>query len=402
MRQPQRNLYLADVTRRIRLATLDWLLVALTAVQMLELWVARPAEHTVAGVLLTAMSTATLLARHRAPLAATLLCLAAHSVLIQLQPDGLSTTFFALLVAMAVIGGLPLPVAVVGLAGALGTAAQGAWLDVYGAGPADFAMSAAIMAAAWALGLVLARRGHAAREAARRAEDADRSGREAARQAVAQERARVTRELHDVVAHGLTVLVVQTVAAQEDLDHGAPADALRSRLVATEEVARQSLAELRTLLGILHEAVGAPLAPAPQGVAGLEVLVDQLRAAGLEVAVEVHGDPHGLGPGLELALYRVAQESLTNVLQHGGSVAAALTLVFGGHEVTLTVENPLAAAAGQLLPGAGRGLAGLRERVLLHGGTFEAGPAGGCFRVRCSLPLRDSAPANDHVAGAPL
>ncbi len=392
------SVYLAEVTRRFRLSLLDSFLVLLTALQLVELWLARPAEHTVAGVLLTTMSTATLLARHRAPLAATLLCLAAHSVLIQLQPDGLSTTFFALLVAMAVIGGLPVRVAVVGLLGASGIAAQGAWLDVYGSGLADFAMSAAIMAAAWGLGMAVTRREHAAQQAAERAETAERSRRQAAEDAVAQERSRVTRELHDVVAHGLTILVVQTVAAQDDLDHGAPVEAVRSRLAATEEVARQSLAELRTLLGILHEADTAPVLNAADGVAGVETLVDQLRAAGLDVELEVRGQVHGLGPGLELALYRVAQESLTNVLKHAGSSAARLTLVFGKDDVTMTVENPLDTPAKHVLPGAGRGLAGLRERVLLHGGAFESGPAEGCFRVRCCLPLRGAAPLAAQVA----
>lgn len=383
------------MTRRIRLSPLDLFLVLLTSLQLVELWAARPAEHTVAGVLLTTMSTATLLARHRAPLAATLLCLAAHSVLIQLHPDGMSTTFFALLVAMAVIGGLALRVAVVGLLGALGIAAQGAWLDVHGSGLADFAMSAAIMAAAWGLGMAVTRRGHAAQLAFERAETAERSRRQAAEEAVAQERSRVTRELHDVVAHGLTILVVQSVAAQDDLDHGAPVEALRSRLAATEEVARQSLAELRTLLGILHEVDTAPVLNTADGVAGLETLVDQLRAAGLDVLFEVHGKVHGLGPGLELALYRVAQESLTNVLKHAGHAATRLSVMFGDDEVTMTVENPLDTPGKQVLPGAGRGLAGLRERVLLHGGAFAAGPVEGRFRVRCRLPLRDAAPVLD-------
>ncbi len=369
---------------------LDAFLVLLTGVQLLELWLVRADAHTVSAVLLTTMSTAALLARRRAPLAATLLCLASHAALIQLLPDGLSATFFALLVALVVIGGLPRTAAVTGLAGAAAIAVEGAFLDVYGGGLADFAMSAAILAAAWVLGAVIAHRGYLSREAAARAEAAERSRAETAAQAVNDERARITRELHDVVAHGLTVLVVQTEAAKEDLDHGASAAALRARLETTEQVARQSLAELRTLLGILQPPDAAPPTPTAGEVFGLDSLVEQMRDSGMHVRLTVDGEPHGLGPGLELALYRVAQESLTNVLKHGDPSEVSVAVTFADTDVTLAVTNPLRDVRGPGLPGAGRGLVGLRERVQVHGGTFAAGTEGGRFVVTGTLPLRET------------
>jgi signal transduction histidine kinase len=367
---------------------MDAFLVLLVCLQLLELWLARPQQHTVAGVLLTAMTTATLLLRHRAPVAATLLCLAAHATLVQLQPSGLSTTFFALLVALAVIGGLPTTAAVAGLVGAVGVAAEGAWLDVYGGGIADFAMSTAVLGAAWVLGWMLARRDHSIQEARARAAEAEQEQRRAAEEAVALERARVTRELHDVVAHGLTVLVVQTVAAQEDIQHGAAPETVLSRLSATEQVARQSLGELRMLLGMLHEVDSGP-APEPEGgLAGVTALVDQLRGTGLRVRLDVTGTPTDLGPGLDLTVYRVVQESLTNVVKHGAGGEATVSLSFDGDRVGVTVLSDLPAAARSRAPGAGRGLAGLRERTAMYGGEFDAGPDGGRFRVRCSLPVQ--------------
>jgi signal transduction histidine kinase len=190
------------------------------------------------------------------------------------------------------------------------------------------------------------------------------------------------------VAHGLTVLVVQSVAAQEDLEHGAGRAQLARRLQASEEVARESLHELRTLLGILG--ASAEGSGAASGLSGIEALVDRLRAAGLEVDLHVEGDAAAVGPGLELATYRIVQEGLTNAAKHGdGSAVVRLGLTEG--QVEIDVENPCAAQSD--VPGAGRGLPGLRERVALHHGTLEAGADGGLYRLRAVLPVvRDRQP----------
>lgn len=371
--------------------SLDGALVVLVVLQLVELVLARPGAVSVSVVVLTVMATAALLVRRRSALAATLTCLASHAALIQLLPSGLSTTFFALLVALAVFGSLPAKVAATGLVGGIAVAGEGAWLDVYGGGFSDFGLGAAVLAAAWLCGLLVARRGRAAEEAATRAEVAERRRREAAREAVDAERARVTRELHDVVAHGLTVLVVQTVAAQDDIEHGADAADVLPRLRATEEVARQSLTELRTLLDVLRDdaaddAEGQP--PAVAGLSGIEHLVAQTRAAGLEVDLVVEGEPFTLEQGVGLAAYRIVQEGLTNVLKHGRG-GATVTVSFDRGGVGVEVLNHGCRRPSETgLGGSGRGLAGLRERASMFGGTFEAGPVGQGFRVASRLPQR--------------
>lgn len=361
---------------------MDVLLGLLVLGQLAELWFARPEDRTLSFAVLVVIATGALLLRRRAPLAAVLLCLGAHAALIQLQPNGLATTFVALLLAVALFGGLaPLP-AVVGLLGAWCVAAEGAWLDARGGGLADFALSAVILTGAWTAGFLLARSARAAQVAAQWALDAETAHRRVAEEAVREERARMTRELHDVVAHGLTVLVVQSVAAQEDLEHGADREVLARRLQASEEVARESLQELRTLLGVLG--ASAEGSGAAGGLSGVEALVDRLRATGQDVELAVSGDPAGIGPGVELAAYRIVQEGLTNAAKHGaGRVVVRLGLT--DEQVEIEIVNPCAAVSA--VPGAGRGLPGLRERVALHHGTMEAGADGGCYRLRAVLPV---------------
>lgn len=359
----------------------DVLLGLLVAAQLAELWLGRPEERALSLAVLVVISTGVLFLRRRVPLAAVLLCLGGHAALIQLQPNGLATTFLALLLAVGLFGGMaPVP-AVFGLVGSWLVAAEGAWLDSRGGGLADFALSAAIFTGVWAAGFLLARSSRAAHSAAERAAAAEDAHRRAAEDAVREERARMTRELHDVVAHGLTVLVVQSVAAQEDLEHGADLAQVARRLRASEDVARESLHELRTLLGILG--AGTEGAGAASGVTGVEALVGRLRSAGLDVALEVEGDPGGIGPGLELATYRIVQEGLTNAAKHGAG-PAVVRLRVADAQVEIVVENPCALQSA--LPGAGRGLPGLRERVALHHGTLEAGAEDGHYRLRAVLP----------------
>jgi len=378
------------MSRPSRALLLDAFLVLLTCLQLLELWLARPAAHTVTGVLLTVMSTASLLLRHRSQFAAAAGCLAAHAMLVQLQPDGLSTTFFALIVAAAVIGAGPTGVAVAGLLGGLGIAVEGAWLDVYGGGLADFAMSAAVLGGAWLAGWLLARHGRVAAAAQIQVREAEEASRRAGEEAVAAERARLTRDLHDVVAHGLTVVVVQSVAAQEDLAHGEASVSLPRRLAEIEETARQSLSELRTLLGILGESAEQPLVRPSAGISGIDSLVEQARAAGVAAELRVEGEQRALAPGVELTTYRVVQEALTNVLKHGAR-QASVTVRYAQHCIDVEVLSDLAPDRGAAaVPGAGRGLAGLRERVGLYSGTFEAGPCPQGFRIRCAVPLSGS------------
>jgi signal transduction histidine kinase len=203
--------------------------------------------------------------------------------------------------------------------------------------------------------------------------------------AIAEEQARIARELHDIVAHSVSIMVVQAGAARR-LISGSPeraAEALRT----VEVSGREALTELRQLLGVLsEESQEAALAPQP-GLAQLDVLVERLRQTGFAVELRREGTPQPLQPGLELTAYRVIQEALTNALKHASGAPTRVLVRFGDGRLDLEVRN----ARGQGAPmadGAGRGLVGMRQRVAVHGGELEAGPLpDGGFSVRARLPL---------------
>jgi signal transduction histidine kinase len=205
------------------------------------------------------------------------------------------------------------------------------------------------------------------------------------RVAIAEEQARIARELHDIVAHSVSIMVVQAGAARR-LIAGSP-DRAAEALQTVEESGRGALNELRQLLGVLSEqSQQAALAPQP-GLAQLDVLVERLRQTGLAVELRREGTPRALPPGLELAAYRVVQEALTNALKHAGGAPTQVLVRFADARLELEVRN----ARGQPAPdaeGAGRGLVGMRQRVAVYGGELEAGPLPeGGFAVRARLPL---------------
>lgn len=376
-REPVPRSTVACVFRPSTSRLVDAILLGLVVGELLELGLGRPGVASVSVVVLMVLAPAALLLRGRVPLPSVLVSVAAFAALIQLVPASLSTTFLALLFVVGVSGSLPLRAALTGLVGVLGIALEGAWLDRYGGGVGDFAMSAAIMVGIWGCGMLLARGArHTAVDAERIA-----AAEQARLEAVRDERARMTRELHDVVAHGLTVLVVQAVAAQEDIDHDAPAARVRARLAASEEVARESLQELRTLLGILGAKEGG-LAES-MGTAGVRALVERLRATGLVVSLEID-DARPVDGSLDLTLYRVVQEALTNAYKHGAG-DATVRVVSGEDAVEVVVTNQVRRTV-PTVTGSGRGLTGLRERVLLHGGSLETTCWSGVFRLACVLP----------------
>jgi len=204
------------------------------------------------------------------------------------------------------------------------------------------------------------------------------------RAAVAEERRRIARDLHDVVAHSVSVMTVQAGAARLLLDEE-PKRA-REPLLAVEETGRQALGEMRRLLGILRRAEGkAALAPQP-GLARLDDLVAQARAGGLPVELTVEGERAALPPGVDLAAYRIVQEALTNARKHGGPARAHVALRYGREALELEVTNDGGASAND--GSGGHGLVGMRERVALYGGELEAGPrASGGYAVRARLPV---------------
>jgi signal transduction histidine kinase len=207
------------------------------------------------------------------------------------------------------------------------------------------------------------------------------------RSAVAEERARIARELHDVVAHSVTVMTVQAGAVRRLLGDDRARE--REALETVEATGRQALVEMRRLLGVLRETDGdaaRSLGPQP-GLAALDALVAQVRRAGLPVELAVAGDHPQLPPGVDVTAYRVVQEALTNALKHGGRGARARVEVrFDPDAVELEVENDgRVAGPGD---GLGHGLVGMRERVGIFGGTLEAAARdGGGFLVRARLPL---------------
>jgi len=217
--------------------------------------------------------------------------------------------------------------------------------------------------------------------------------------AAAAERARIARELHDIVAHHVSVMVVQADGARYALR--TDPDRAETALTAISATGRQALTEMRRLLGVLRSA-GAQnsLAPVP-GLGELRELLEQARAAGLEVSYTLTGTPRELPEGAELAAYRVVQESLTNTRKHGGLAAtAAVTLRYEPDGLTVEViDDGIASPANEP---AGHGLAGMRERIAMYGGTVHAGPlAGGGFGVTARLPCPGAADAPGEGRGAP-
>ena len=207
---------------------------------------------------------------------------------------------------------------------------------------------------------------------------------EATRAAVAYERARIARELHDLVAHSMAVIVLQSQAAQRVAS--TDLDAARRALEAIETTGREGLAELRRLLDILLVEVDADeLEPRPS-LAHLPLLVDRVRDTGLPVEVSVTGEPRALPPGVDVSAYRIVQEALTNTLKHAGRTTAEVGVTYLPDGVELCVSDRGAPGATGT-SGTGRGLIGMRERAHLYGGTVEAGPvATGGFQVRAVLP----------------
>jgi signal transduction histidine kinase len=218
-------------------------------------------------------------------------------------------------------------------------------------------------------------------ERARRLEE---TREEEARRRVAEERVRIARDLHDVVAHSLASINVQSGVAAHVIDQR-PAEA-REALLAIKRTSKEALDELRTTLGLLREGdETAPRQPAP-GLSQLDVLVESTQRAGLPVEVTVAGDPRPLPAAVEVAAYRIVQESLTNAVRHAGAAAARVSVAYGSGFVEVEVADDGRGGAGPP-NGAGHGIAGMKERAVSVGGVLEAGPGPeGGFRVSARLP----------------
>jgi signal transduction histidine kinase len=206
-----------------------------------------------------------------------------------------------------------------------------------------------------------------------------------AREAVVEERARIARELHDVVAHNVSMIVIQAGAERRVL--GDANATSREVLQTIEQIGRGALTEMRRLLGMLRSDTDDPLMPQP-GLAELPRLVTQVGEAGLPVELRVDGEPRSLPVGIELSAYRIVQEALTNALKHAGDAHATVHIRYGADSLELEIVDDGAGAPVHVSSG-GHGLVGMRERVALYGGRLDASrPASGGFAVRVVLPLR--------------
>jgi signal transduction histidine kinase len=253
----------------------------------------------------------------------------------------------------------------------------------------SYASNFALLAAAWAVGDSLQSRRKYVSELEDRAARLEHEREEKARQAVADERARIARELHDVVAHHVSVMVVQAGGARRMIDQE-PARS-KEALETIEVTGRDALSEMRRLLGVLREQDEATddLAPQPR-VTDVAELVQSMRDSGLPVDLRVDGESPDLSPGIELSVYRIVQEALTNTLKHAGPARAEVRIRYTADGVEVEVRDDGRGAAVASVNGSGHGIVGMRERVALFGGELELGPrVGGGFRVSARLPVRE-------------
>jgi signal transduction histidine kinase len=261
------------------------------------------------------------------------------------------------------------------------------WANRGGAYLPDVPYNYALFGSAWMLGDNLRQRRERLRDLEQRARRMQAEQEERERRAVGEERARIARELHDLVAHSLSVIVLQAGAARR-IVAGQPERA-GPAFSSIEAVGREALAEMRRLVGILRKESSAPgeLEPQPS-LARLEELVERVRGAGLEISLREEGERPALPPGVDLSAFRIVQEALTNTLQHARASHAEVAITYGIRRLEVSVRDDGVGPAGHGGRSGGHGLIGMRERVAMFGGELDAtGPPGGGFRIRATLPI---------------
>ncbi len=336
------------------------------------------AAVVVAGLALTLRRTHPLLAG-AVVLATWLLAMSVASVYV---------LFFGQFVAMAIAlfsmarygsGRVP-------LYGAAGGAAMLLYIDLFVPelqSPGEIVFHWGVFALVWAFGFGLRRMEERAAASHRRAVEAEVAAAQQAMAAVVAERTRIARELHDIVAHAVSLMVVQAGAAEQVVDDDG--DYVREALATIRSTGTGALAEMRRVVAMLREDDDPEAALSPQpGLDAVPTLVGDARAAGLEATLDVAGAARALPAGVDLAAYRIVQEALTNVRRHAAATRVRVALTYGEADVRIEVEDD---GVGADDPVGGHGLVGMRERASLYGGTVEAGSTGGRgFRVRAVLP----------------
>ena len=337
--------------------------------------------HPFGGVLLVTVQTLALLLRRRRPVLTVVIVTAASVAMIGLGIWLLPLQFAIALYTLAAtraprkarsIG--PASIAVVALA----LTFTGHYTEF-----GDSAARVVFLIAAWLLGDSIGSRQAYLREIEEKAERLERERETDARRIVAEEQARIARELHDVIAHALSVIVVQAGAAAEVFQ--IEPKYAEKPIRAIDAAARAALADLRRVLGILQDDASAGYAPQP-GLARLDSLVDQVRATGLEVALEIEGAVHPLPAPVDLSAYRIIQEALTNTIKHANAEHARVSVRYGG-DLLLEIRDDGDGANGN---DAGHGLTGMRQRVAMLGGSVETtSPTTGGYLVTAHIPLAE-------------
>jgi signal transduction histidine kinase len=341
--------------------------------------------------LLLAVATVPLFVRRSRPLLVLLLVLGASWLQFELGGQAFQPWFAVLMALYAVAAHADRRVAAVGALVTAVAVLSGDVPKLVAGDPVDEVVPAwFVMAGIWGLGRWIRSRGRETADLAARAALAERERAAHAEEAVADERARIARELHDLVAHSMGVIVIQAQAGQRAVD--VEPDAARAALAAIESSGRQGLAEMRRLLGLLTSRDDGSTTPQPS-LRGLDDLVAQVRSAGLAVELETAGDLSALPAGVDLAAYRIVQEALTNVLKHAGPATARVCVRHCGGVLEVEVcDDGRGLVEARALRGDGHGHVGMRERAALYGGTVEAGELpGGGYRVRARLAVDGAA-----------
>ena len=350
---------------------LPWVLGLLYLATARDFQQGEPVVAQVAGAVLGVVQGAALFWRRRRPELVMAVLLATGVPYHVLVPE-IGIPFAPLFALWTLTLTRPPRVSLVGLAGLLVLSA----ISFFHWTVEDTVFTMVIAVGVWALAEAARNRGNAIQEAARRA--------------VSDEQARIARELHDVIAHSVAVIVVQAGAAGDVFD--THPEKARDALHAIEEAGRDALGELRRLLSAVRPDGSDGPAPPQPGLDQLDELAEPLRAAGLDVVVTREGTPSAVPAGVDVSAYRIVQEALTNTLRHARATVAEVTFRYGPDALEIDVVDDGRSAPGRSGDGPGYGLIGMRERATLLGGTLEAGPtAHGGFRVHARLPL-DVAP----------
>jgi signal transduction histidine kinase len=386
-------------------ARLDWVLAgAFLAFGLLDEWVlgetmTRVHGSHVAGTVFLCCVTLPLAFRrsHALPVVCAVMgAIALDSVVIGKAPQGALVLFPTLIGMYSVASYAPRVQALIGFAAGLAGTIVEAALDPEIVTFGDLVVVEGTFfvflgGAAWLGGRYIRSRRRDAERSEKRAEEAERDVHDRARAAVIEERARIARELHDVIAHSVSLMGVQAGAVERVLERD-PHEA-RKALRSIQVTARESVGELGRLLGVLREDGYTPdLSPQP-GLDALGPLVEQSRRAGIDVELSVEGEPHHVPAGVELSAYRVVQEALTNVRKHATGARAQVRLTYSPSGLEVCVEDDGGPGAQRTNGfGTGSGITGMRERVALYGGSLEAEARNGSgFVVRAWLPTEVNA-----------